>query len=172
MRPHLTKALVVQIHGKSLSSQRHGGVLDVLDRKLGNYDSSVAYLHFTVCQTSDESDTCRANRRSKGNNIQTFMVNWVNAPTSPNFVSIYAALLTTGIDDVCTGRPKLTIRAMESHLLTSAREIVIDHPLPWQKLIVKLTPGRVAQSMAGVLAAIGTPSHSKPLESLAGSAKA
>jgi hypothetical protein len=40
------------------------------------------------------------------------------------------------------------------------REIVIDHPLPWQKSIVnKMTPGRVAQSMGGVLAAIGTPAQ-------------
>ena len=39
-----------------------------------------------------------------------------------------------------------------------AREIAIDNPLPWQKSIVNnLTPGRVAQSIAGVLAAIGTP---------------
>lgn len=41
-----------------------------------------------------------------------------------------------------------------------ARELVIDNPLPWQKSIAnKLTPGRVAQSVPGVLAAIGTPSH-------------
>ena len=41
-----------------------------------------------------------------------------------------------------------------------AREIVTDHPLPWQKSIVnKMTPGRVAQSMGGVLAAIGTPAQ-------------
>jgi len=40
-----------------------------------------------------------------------------------------------------------------------ARELVIDRPLPWQKSVTNLTPGRVAQSMEGVLAAIGTPSH-------------
>jgi hypothetical protein len=41
-----------------------------------------------------------------------------------------------------------------------AREIVIDNPLPWQKSIVnQMTPGRVAQSMPGVLAAIGTPAQ-------------
>jgi hypothetical protein len=40
-----------------------------------------------------------------------------------------------------------------------ARELVIDRPLPWQKSVTNLTPGRVAQSMGGVLAAIGTPSH-------------
>jgi hypothetical protein len=34
-----------------------------------------------------------------------------------------------------------------------------DRPLPWQKSVTNLTPGRVAQSMGGVLAAIGTPSH-------------
>lgn len=41
-----------------------------------------------------------------------------------------------------------------------ARELVIDNPLPWQKSIAnKLTPGRVAQSVPGVLAAIGTPAQ-------------
>jgi len=35
-----------------------------------------------------------------------------------------------------------------------ARNIVSDNPLPWQKSIDKLTPGRVAQSMGGVLARI------------------
>ena len=38
-----------------------------------------------------------------------------------------------------------------------ARDIVTDNPLPWQKQQPKLTPGRVAQAMGGVLAAIGTP---------------
>jgi len=32
-----------------------------------------------------------------------------------------------------------------------------DNPLPWQKKQSKLTPGRMAQAMGGVLAAIGTP---------------
>jgi hypothetical protein len=41
-----------------------------------------------------------------------------------------------------------------------ARKIVIENPQPWQKSTTNnLTPGRVAQSMAGVLAAISTPSH-------------
>ncbi len=41
-----------------------------------------------------------------------------------------------------------------------AREIVIENPLPWQKSIANtLTPGRVAQSIASVLAAIGTPAQ-------------
>lgn len=41
-----------------------------------------------------------------------------------------------------------------------AREIAIDRPLPWHKPIVNnLTPGRVAQSISGVLAAIGTPAQ-------------
>ena len=39
-----------------------------------------------------------------------------------------------------------------------ARGVVSDRPLPWQKSITNLTPGRVAQSMAAVLATIGTPS--------------
>jgi len=41
-----------------------------------------------------------------------------------------------------------------------ARDIVADNPLPWQKSLDKLTPGRVAQAMGGVLAAIGTPTTS------------
>ncbi|MFB2833634.1 hypothetical protein [Floridanema evergladense] len=44
-----------------------------------------------------------------------------------------------------------------------AREIVTDRPLPWQKRLTKLTPGRVAQAMPGVLAAIGTPANSPKL---------
>jgi len=38
-----------------------------------------------------------------------------------------------------------------------ARDIVTDNPLPWQKSQDNLTPGRVAQAMGGVFAAIGTP---------------
>ena len=38
-----------------------------------------------------------------------------------------------------------------------ARDIVADKPLPWQNSSTNLTPGRVAQAMGGVLAAIGTP---------------
>jgi hypothetical protein len=42
-----------------------------------------------------------------------------------------------------------------------ARKIVIENPLPWQKSTTNnLTPGRVAQSMAGVLAVISTPAQS------------
>jgi hypothetical protein len=41
-----------------------------------------------------------------------------------------------------------------------ARDIVTDNPLPWQKSIGKLTPGRVAQAMGGILAAISTPARS------------
>ena len=40
-----------------------------------------------------------------------------------------------------------------------ARDIVADNPLPWQKREAKLTPGRVAQAMGGILAAIGTPAQ-------------
>lgn len=36
---------------------------------------------------------------------------------------------------------------------------VHDNPLPWQKSIDTFTPGRVAQSMGGVLATIGTPAN-------------
>jgi hypothetical protein len=38
-----------------------------------------------------------------------------------------------------------------------ARDIVTDNPLPWQKSQGNLTPGRVAQALGGVFAAIGTP---------------
>lgn len=38
-----------------------------------------------------------------------------------------------------------------------ARDIVSDNPKTSQKSIDKLTPGRVAQAMGGVLTAIGTP---------------
>lgn len=38
-----------------------------------------------------------------------------------------------------------------------ARDIVSDNPLPWQKSVDKLTPGRVAQAMGGILAVIETP---------------
>ncbi|MBW4624032.1 MAG: hypothetical protein KME49_00585 [Brasilonema octagenarum HA4186-MV1] len=34
-----------------------------------------------------------------------------------------------------------------------------NRPLPWQKSVTNLTPGRVAQSMGGVFAAIGTPTQ-------------
>ncbi len=44
-----------------------------------------------------------------------------------------------------------------------AREIVTDRPLQKQKSLTKLTPGRVAQAMPGVLAAIGTPACSPKL---------
>ncbi len=44
-------------------------------------------------------------------------------------------------------------------LLWLAHGIVHDNPLPWQKKQPKLSPGRVAQAMGGVFAAIGTPSH-------------
>ncbi len=40
-----------------------------------------------------------------------------------------------------------------------ARDIVTDSPLPWHKPAEKLTPGRVAQAMGGILAAIGTPAN-------------
>uniref|UniRef100_UPI0039C70839 transposase n=1 Tax=Scytonema sp. PCC 10023 TaxID=1680591 RepID=UPI0039C70839 len=39
-----------------------------------------------------------------------------------------------------------------------ARDIVTDNPLPWQKPQAKMTPGRVAAAMGGVLPIIGTPS--------------
>lgn len=38
-----------------------------------------------------------------------------------------------------------------------ARELVTDTPLPWQKRLPHLSPGRVCQSMQNLLTAIGTP---------------
>jgi hypothetical protein len=38
-----------------------------------------------------------------------------------------------------------------------ARSECVDHPLPWQSPQETLTPGRVAQGFASILAAIGTP---------------
>ncbi|QFS48738.1 hypothetical protein GXM_06232 [Nostoc sphaeroides CCNUC1] len=43
--------------------------------------------------------------------------------------------------------------------LWSARDFVTDNPLPWQKPKPKLSPGRVAQAMGEVFAAIGTPAQ-------------
>ncbi len=40
-----------------------------------------------------------------------------------------------------------------------AREDCIDHPLPWQSPQDSLSPGRVAQAFASILAAIGTPAR-------------
>jgi hypothetical protein len=42
-----------------------------------------------------------------------------------------------------------------------ARDRVVDSPLPWQKpqTPATLTPGRVAQGLSRVLAAIGTPAQ-------------
>ncbi len=44
-----------------------------------------------------------------------------------------------------------------------ARDIVADHPLPWQKSTDKLPPGRVAQAMGGVLAVSSALRGSPPL---------
>ena len=41
-----------------------------------------------------------------------------------------------------------------------ARSIVRDNPLPWQQIIPKLTPGRVTQSIGGILAVVHTPAKS------------
>ena len=44
-----------------------------------------------------------------------------------------------------------------------ARNVVVDSPLPWQKTMTKLTPGRIANSFAPLLATIGSPApHPKP----------
>jgi hypothetical protein len=41
-----------------------------------------------------------------------------------------------------------------------ARDIVTDNPLPWQKSLDQMTPGRVAQAMGSIFAVIGTPARS------------
>jgi hypothetical protein len=38
-----------------------------------------------------------------------------------------------------------------------ARDLVLEHRLPWQSATIDLTPGRVAQSMLSLLVDIGTP---------------
>ena len=40
-----------------------------------------------------------------------------------------------------------------------ARDLVQDKPLPWQKPMRRLSPGRVADGMAALLARLGTPSR-------------
>ena len=40
-----------------------------------------------------------------------------------------------------------------------ARDIVNDNPLPWQKVITQLTPGRVAQAMPAILMRVSTPAQ-------------
>jgi hypothetical protein len=40
-----------------------------------------------------------------------------------------------------------------------AKDLVIEHRLPWQSATMNLTPGRVAQSMFSVLVEIGTPAQ-------------
>jgi len=40
-----------------------------------------------------------------------------------------------------------------------ARPIGVDKPLPWQKKLVDLTPGRVCQGMSDIFAEIGTPTQ-------------
>lgn len=44
-----------------------------------------------------------------------------------------------------------------------ARTVVSECPLPWQKLTVQLSPGRVANSFSSVLAVIGTPAPAPKL---------
>ena len=53
-----------------------------------------------------------------------------------------------------------------------ARQDCSDHPLPWQSPQEALSPGRVAQAFASILAAIGTPSPPpKPRGTAPGRAK-
>lgn len=40
-----------------------------------------------------------------------------------------------------------------------ARDLVSDHPLPWQKPQTHLTPGRVAQSITALFTQLGTPAQ-------------
>jgi hypothetical protein len=53
--------------------------------------------------------------------------------------------------------------------LRLARDVVQDSPLPWQKTMTKLTPGRIANSFALLLARIGSPApHPKPRDNSPG----
>lgn len=40
-----------------------------------------------------------------------------------------------------------------------ARQVIQDHPLPWQKSQTELSPGRACQGMQNILVAIGTPTQ-------------
>jgi hypothetical protein len=40
-----------------------------------------------------------------------------------------------------------------------ARDLVQDNPLPWQKTLRQLPPGRVADAMATLLGQLGTPTN-------------
>jgi len=60
------------------------------------------------------------------------------------------------------GEPKATERWSDLMPLATwqrwlARNLVQDSPLPWQKTLAILTPGRVADSIAALLARLGTP---------------
>ena len=41
-----------------------------------------------------------------------------------------------------------------------ARDLVSENRLPWQSVMINLSPGRVAQSMISLLVEIGTPAQS------------
>lgn len=62
------------------------------------------------------------------------------------------------------GEPKAAERwsdlmPLASWQLWLARQLVQDSPLPWQKKLPQLTPGRVADSMAALLVSLGTPTQ-------------
>jgi len=50
-----------------------------------------------------------------------------------------------------------TLMPLLTWQLWLARNVVVDSPLPWQKPMTKLTPGRIANSFAPLLATIGSP---------------
>jgi hypothetical protein len=44
-----------------------------------------------------------------------------------------------------------------------ARAVVVDRPLPWQKSLTRLTPGRVAQAIAAIFTQVCTPAQAPKL---------
>ena len=53
----------------------------------------------------------------------------------------------------------MTVKPLMTWELWLARDIVADNPLPWQKSLDNMTPGRVAQAMGSIFAVIGTPAR-------------
>jgi hypothetical protein len=51
------------------------------------------------------------------------------------------------------------LTALATWIVFLARPVVVDKPLPWQKLQTQLTPQRVQQSIAPIFALIGSPAR-------------
>jgi hypothetical protein len=51
----------------------------------------------------------------------------------------------------------MNFEPLQSFRLWLAKDLVTQYHLPWQSATIKLSPGRVAQSMLSLLIDIGTP---------------